>query len=422
MKVSRYTEKQISFALKQAETGTKSFKVSLARFRLERLDPTARFRHRLQMGTLSWTLTLLALNGAVMAALLIAARGNQAANRFLAALVGLISLRLVIYVLGFAGVYDNHPWVTFAPLDASLAFGPLLWLYVVSLTRGGPPPRWPWHLTPAVIQLSYSLAAFALPLEAKLRLFRGPHLDVVAPVGFVALLLSCVLYLSMAWRRQRIYQRWLDDSFSDRERWRLEWMTAILAAFAVTALAAFVAAVVNVAIKPLNYFDRTPVIITSSLLAYVLGLLGWHHASLDLPVQPSEIQNVRAPEPRASRPAAAFPTWSRRIEAGGWWREDGLTLADVARRLGTSERTLSRSLSEGAGRNFNEFINGLRVEAVMRAISGGTHADLLAIALECGFSSKASFNRAFLRHTGMTPSRWRSSTSQIPPIGTFGAT
>jgi AraC-like DNA-binding protein len=374
------------------------------------------------VGTLSWTLTLLGLNGAVMTAMLVAARGNRTANRFLAALVGLISLRLVIYVLGFAGVYDNYPWVTFAPLDASLAFGPLLWLYVASLTRGGPPPRWPWHLTPAVIQLTYSLAAFALPLEAKLCWFRGPHLDVIAPAGLVALLLSCVLYLTMAWLRQRTYQRWLDDSFSDRERWRLGWITAILVAFAVTVLAAAVAALVNVAVMPLNYFGRTPVIITSSLLAYALGLLGWRHAALDLPEQPSGIQNVSAPEPRASRPAAAFPAWSRRIEAGGWWREEGLTLADVARRLGTSERTLSRSLSEGAGRNFNEFINGLRVEAVMRAISSGTQTDLLAIALECGFSSKASFNRAFLRQTGMTPSLWRSSTSQIPPIDSAGAT
>jgi AraC-like DNA-binding protein len=58
----------------------------------------------------------------------------------------------------------------------------------------------------------------------------------------------------------------------------------------------------------------------------------------------------------------------------------------------------------------------------MRAITDGGSGDLLAIALEYGFSSKASFNRAFLRHTGMTPSRWRSSASQIPPISTAGAT
>lgn len=115
-------------------------------------------------------------------------------------------------------------------------------------------------------------------------------------------------------------------------------------------------------------------------------------------------------------------TWASRVEAEGWWREEGLTLADVAKRLGTSERTLSRRLSEDGEQNFNQFINGLRVEAVMHAIAGGASVDLLTIALKCGFNSKASFNRAFLRHTGTTPSRWRSSTLQIPPISAAGAT
>ena len=142
------------------------------------------------MGALSWTSTLLATNGCLMAALLLAARGNRRANCFLAALVGLISLRLVIYVLGFAGMYDKHPWITFAPLDVSLAFGPLLWLYIIALTRGGPPTGWPLHLLPAAIQVGYSVVAFALPLGAKLRWYRGPHLDLVEPTGLAALLAS----------------------------------------------------------------------------------------------------------------------------------------------------------------------------------------------------------------------------------------
>ncbi len=371
------------------------------------------------MGTLSWTLTILALNGVLMGALLATSGRNRTANRFLAALVVIISVRLAIYVLGFAGAYDDHPWIIFAPLDASLAFGPLLWLYVETLTRGRPPGNWRLHLIPGASQIAYSCVAFALPLDAKLRWFRGPHLDWIEPAGLAALLASCGVYLMLAWRRQRDYQRWLDDSFAERERWRLGWMKVILAAFAATAAAAAVTAIVDVAIAPVDYFGRTTVVVASSLLAYALGLLGWHHGSLDLPAQPVA---QAPPEPRPSRPAAAFPAWSRRVEAEGWWREEGLTLSEVASRLATSERTLSRALSEATGCNFNAFVNGFRVEAVMRAITAGTKDDLLSLALDCGFSSKASFNRAFLRHTGMTPSRWRASASQLPPIEAAGAT
>lgn len=386
------------------------------------LDRSTSIGHSSQMGPLSWVLLLLALNGLLMTGLLVAAPGNGLANYFLGALSGLISLRLLIYVLGFAGAYDDHPWITFAPLDASWAFGPLLWLYVVTLTRGIPPPRWKLHMVPAAVQLAYSTVAFSFPLPQKLDWFRGPHLEIVAPAGLYVLLISCSAYLVAAWFRQLNYQRWLDQRFSNRERWRLGWIKTILTAFAATLLIAVTAAVIDAAVTPLDYFARTPVIIVSALLAYALGLLGWRNSTLNLPAQPA----IEAVDPGytrqlRSRPAAAFADWAQKVEAEGWWREESLTLSNVAKRLGTSDRTLSRGLSEGGGSNFNDFINGMRVRAVTTALSDGAKADMLTLALDNGFSSKASFNRAFRRHTGTTPSAWRTSAAQNPPNTLAGA-
>ena len=67
------------------------------------LDLSTSIGHSSLMGPLSWVLLLLALNGLLMTGLLVAAPGNGLANYFLGALSGLISLRLLIYVLGFAG-------------------------------------------------------------------------------------------------------------------------------------------------------------------------------------------------------------------------------------------------------------------------------------------------------------------------------
>ena len=371
------------------------------------------------VGTLSWILTLLAFNGGMLAMLVATGHGNRIANRLLATLVGLISLRLAIYVLGFAGMYDDQPWLTFAPLDASLAFGPLLWFYTFALTRGRLPKHWQWHFIPAAIQLAYFSAAFALPVSAKLNWYRGVHLDLVEPFGLAALLLSSSAYLIAAWRRQRAYQHWLDEEFADRDQWRLGWLTTIIAAFAATLGVALAAAMMDRLVAPLDYFGRTPVIVASSLLAYALGLLGWRNAALNLPHQTARIE-VDAPGAKVTRAGASFATWARQVEMEGWWREEGVTLSGIARQLGVSERTLSRGLSEGSGGNFNAFINGMRVSAVMRAIKSGAEQDLLTIALDSGFNSKASFNRAFLKHTGMTPSRWRVTGSQNPPIATIG--
>lgn len=235
------------------------------------------------MGPLSWILTILASNGALMALLLFGAPGVRKANRVLAALVALISLRLVIYIFGFAGLYDDYPWIIFAPLDASLAFGPLLWLYVCRLTRDALPRRWQWHFVPAALQVLYHLVAFAFPLESKLRWYGTVHLDWIEPVGLVANLASGLCYVALAWQRQQQYQRWLDERYADRDQWRLGWITAILFAFGLTVGFAAAAALVNVIVAPLDYYSRTPVVIATSLLAYALGLLGWRHSSLALP-------------------------------------------------------------------------------------------------------------------------------------------
>ncbi|HEY6964870.1 MAG TPA: helix-turn-helix domain-containing protein, partial [Erythrobacter sp.] len=63
---------------------------------------------------------------------------------------------------------------------------------------------------------------------------------------------------------------------------------------------------------------------------------------------------------------------------------------------------------EGLGVNFSTFVNRLRCEDVAGALAEGRGDDLLDLALEAGFSSKASFNRAFRAEYGCTPSEYRS--------------
>jgi len=97
-----------------------------------------------------------------------------------------------------------------------------------------------------------------------------------------------------------------------------------------------------------------------------------------------------------------------RLRAAEWWRDEALTLAALAGHLGTSARSLSRVLNEGLGQGFNEVVNRLRVDAVRAELADPSRRrDLLVIALDAGFSSKASFNRAFRAYAGCTPSQLR---------------
>jgi len=66
-------------------------------------------------------------------------------------------------------------------------------------------------------------------------------------------------------------------------------------------------------------------------------------------------------------------------------------------------------LNEGSGQTFHEFINRMRIRCVTAALADESDArDVLAIAVDAGFNSKASFNRVFKQYTGVTPSSYRA--------------
>jgi len=80
----------------------------------------------MHFGPYSLLLLVAAANGRLLATLLLLPVGKHPGSKALAALVAAIALRIAPYILGFAGAYDTHPALTFAPFDVTLAWGPLL--------------------------------------------------------------------------------------------------------------------------------------------------------------------------------------------------------------------------------------------------------------------------------------------------------
>jgi AraC-like DNA-binding protein len=103
------------------------------------------------------------------------------------------------------------------------------------------------------------------------------------------------------------------------------------------------------------------------------------------------------------------------------YRSENLTLRDLAREIDLTANKLSWLVNEGIGKNFNEYINGLRVEDFKRKSLDPAYRQftLLSIAYECGFNSKSVFNGFFKSSEGMTPSAWvkahKTSSAPHPP-------
>ncbi|MCE9574583.1 MAG: AraC family transcriptional regulator [Deltaproteobacteria bacterium] len=390
-----------------------------------------------------WSTILLlgSAHGVIVALLLLRARGNRIANRLLAALLVGVVLLITPYTIGYAGFYDAYPWLSFAPLDWRLGFGPLIYLYVRQLGAATLPRGWGWHLGPALVQGGYYAVIFAMPLAFKNDWDERVHVRWIVPVEACAMYASMAVYGVLAARRYRATQRWLEDNSAAREEYRMSWVRGFLLAFAAVVAVQLGFDLVEVAGARLDYFDRFPLYLAFTALVYFLGIEGWRNAERRWPEMDRELDaapdaatatatsmadttdaghreavagqgNVEAGDAvevaaKAERDWAAIGQgWAERVTQEGWWREPELSLADLARRLGTNTRYLSRAFNEGLGVSFSELINRQRVEEAKRRLGG--EGEILAIALEVGFASKASFNRAFKAYAGCTPSEFRA--------------
>ncbi len=365
-------------------------------------------------GSWSTTLAIGAGFGLAVALLLAFTRSNAVANRLLALLLLVFVLKLMPYVLGFAGYYDAYPWLSFAPFNLGLAIGPLLYLHVRRLTSVGLPPGWRWHLLPGLLQFGYQAVMFAQPLAVKNLWDDRVHRDWIDPAETFLGLLSFAIYLWLSLRAYRAYQRWLDAHLSNREEFRIVWLRNVLVAFTLALPVWALYETLSYAID-FNYFQRFPLYVCFTLLVFYLGLEGWRHSSTRYPLPATATERV---EPLRSEStgrdwAAQGREWLLRTEATGWWRDPELSLDSLARHLGTNTAYLSRALNEGLGLSFNEAINRLRVDEVGRRLTtDAANGELLDIAFAAGFSSKTSFNRSFKARTGKTPSQFRTSANQ----------
>ncbi|MBU1324874.1 MAG: helix-turn-helix domain-containing protein [Alphaproteobacteria bacterium] len=364
---------------------------------------------------LGWRTALLGatiLQLLALAVTLAASDGVRVANRLLAALLIVIAGMLIPYAIGFAGFYDAWRGLTFLPVAISLAIGPLLWAYASTLDDGRPPRSLRRHLVPPAIQFAYSTGCFLLPLDAKWDWYTGGHRDWIDPVFEVATLISLAGYTWAAADVLRRRDDRLAQARSDDHRFAAGWLKAVWAALALGLALSLGFSAWSWLTGGIDFFQQTGLYLGLGLLGLWLGVGGWRHAGLPQAI-PAEVEpdEQRTIERTAPDWTAVGAEVERRVRQGRWWREPELSLADLARRLGTNTGRLSRAINLGLGVNFSVFINGLRAEAVAEALRDRPAADLLDLAFEMGFASKASFNRAFRARFGLSPSEWRRGVS-----------
>lgn len=99
------------------------------------------------------------------------------------------------------------------------------------------------------------------------------------------------------------------------------------------------------------------------------------------------------------------------MEKEHYYTSNLASLSDLSRKLGESSHHVSQVINEVMGKGFFEMLAAYRVEEAQRLIREDRDGRMTVeeIAEEVGYNSKSSFNSAFKKRTGQTPSEFRRS-------------
>lgn len=88
-----------------------------------------------------------------------------------------------------------------------------------------------------------------------------------------------------------------------------------------------------------------------------------------------------------------------------------LKQTDVATMLSTNRNAISSCINSQQGCSFSQFVNEYRVAYAQELMRRLPDMKIVEVWMQSGFSTETSFFRSFKAVTGMTPSEWKSATT-----------
>ncbi len=407
------------------------------------------------------------LQGIVFAILLIlrGRREERHSDFWLAFLLVLLGLTGVPFMLGWLEI--NFLWekLTFLPWDGlGYAYVPTMYFFLRSLVNNEWRFSWrrDWkHYGLYMFYFTYHLIIGGYGLIDKNFVNWWWHgIEALTVVNIFWDLLNYgqeLFYFILCYRLYKDYRAWTVNEFSDVERVSYQWFYNFLVVHFTVVVVEFVN---NLWLKLVNYSyaEMWAIYIAELILVYYISISGFAQARVkdvhftqkqreltqnalvllenakntegvslikneELKIKKGvestqndentegvseEENNIKSNEAKALRDMD-LSHWKRKVLAyfdkEKCYLNPELTLSELATKLDTNTSVLSAVINSGFGKNFNDFVNEYRVEAFKRkaAKPDSKHLTLLAIAFDCGFNSKATFNRAFKKVTDVSP-------------------
>jgi len=359
-----------------------------------------------------WTVALGAgaIQGLFLGSVLLFGRnGNRRLGLLVAALLVIFAIAIFAQVLQNSVPSDIALLIAFLNINTELTIGPVYYLIVRSLVLPERELRSVdlVHLLPFLLGLvTWGSAWFSI--DDHQRLFRfgfDSEFPVLEFMAFKALVLysyfiaSCRLLLRASRSAELLYAG----------RHRVDPMIMLRITIALACIPAVI--YVIAAIGHLGYApDLNSDQIGGLLLVGIIFAVAW------LLMFRPWVLSLKAGDPESGRWKRDATSLSVYLDQEKSWLDPDLRSSDVANSMNWTESALSSVIKHGMNTTFHGLLNRYRLsefERLARNIDSQSK-DVLALALDAGFGSKAAFYRAFRERHDTTPSQYRSSVLQSP--------
>ena len=388
--------------------------------------------------------------------LLFYSAGHRRTNVFMALLVVAIALRFLHFWLIRTELLLQHPsWgMLYTPLD--LAWGPLLYLYALSISDKALSRLQALHFLPfALMFLAPLQYALSTPEEqvAFLQYFWSDRGDAAQRDAILTTIpalwrfwienhvygamftLQFGTYCLLVLRQIEQHNATLERHYSSTEEIDLRWLRTLtyLCVFFLLLFVVFnrgqlvlFGDFTHTALGP-----NTPFLLLV-IVIYIIGIRALRQSPIDatpdevrlessstLPGEPAETapQPAQKPEKYARSGISVQEAQEYKIRLMETMQEEelyldcDLTLGNLADAAGMTYHKASQVINEQMNQKFFSFVNTYRIQRAKEMLADPATANMpiVELALEVGFKSKSSFYDAFKKATNLTPTQYRNS-------------
>ncbi|MEM9076015.1 MAG: helix-turn-helix domain-containing protein [Bacteroidota bacterium] len=380
-----------------------------------------------EFGKYSTPLLFLTLQGLIFAFLLLRKylKDKNISDLFLFGILIFACYGQTCYTVGFMGWYDTYRTtkINYALFSVGIVLAPLIYLYIKSITTSQFKLRSLdfFHFLPFLLFALYRVAIYIYDFMQpgfhevqngvlKLSLDEPYVQPLMATFGFAQMLLYLAFTLQLFYN----YRRKINAFFSNTYKLELNWIRNFLYVYTFLFAYDVVETIISSFFMELWYTQKWWLVFISGIAITYVGIKGYFTDTTKLKklsfsftpnkISVPEFQNGQ--KKKISKDAVE--QIKLLMESEKPYLDPELNLIDLAKRANMSRSQLSETINLGFKKNFNDFVNMYRIEAFKKMIEAEKHQQLslLGIAYECGFNSKATFNRVFKKLTQTSPTEF----------------